>query len=96
MDWHAIEVVTGILCALAAAISVYTVLTIKASIADLRTEIANQRTDDAAKRNTERDELKSWINGSFMRAAIVKGEIDGVTARVDRLEGEVFNLPRAA
>jgi len=96
MDWHALEAITGVVCALAALVSVYTVLTVKASIADLRTEIANQRTLDAAKRTEERDELKSWINGSFMRAAIVKGEIDGVTARVDRLESEVFDLPRAA
>jgi len=90
MDWHAIEAITGVVCALATLISAYTALTVRAAIAKLREEAAELRAKEAESRARERDELKTWINGSFMRAKIVEAELGGMDSRIGRLEAEVW------
>jgi hypothetical protein len=86
MDWKAIEALTGLACAIAALVAGYFALSLRSAIETLRTEIAEARTKDSESRVKERDELKTWINGSFMRAKIVEAEISGMDSRVERIE----------
>jgi hypothetical protein len=37
-------------------------------------------------RGADKDEMRAWINGSFMRAETVKVSLDALDQRVERLE----------
>jgi hypothetical protein len=52
----------------------------------LRSETNELRADLAIQRSEDKDELRAWINGSFMRSGVVDAKIDAIVDRVDRLE----------
>ena len=52
---------------------------VKASISDLRVQLANDRIED-------RDDIKNWINGSFMRAGVVEAKLEAIADRLDHIE----------
>lgn len=83
MNWSAVEAITAMACAAAAMISGYSALTVKAAMEKLRADLAESRAKD-------RDELRSWINGSFLRAKVVEAELAGVDMRLSRLESDVW------
>jgi hypothetical protein len=58
MNWSAIEAITAVACSVAALISGYSTLTVKAAMEKLRADLAEARAKD-------REEMREWINGSF-------------------------------
>lgn len=82
MNWAAIEAITAAACAVAALISGYATLTIHAAMERLRADLAEARA-------REREELRQWINGSFMRANLVETRIKAVESRLEHCEQEL-------
>lgn len=66
-------------CGLASLINYILVLNIRASIAELRNEIGKAR-------GADKEELKEWINGSFMRTKLVEAEMKAYEIRLDHME----------
>ena len=65
-----------------------------ADVAELKQDIADMRLHFAERLAEDKQEIRNWINGSFMRAAVVEGQwkdttrrLDDVTRRLERLEG---------
>ena len=79
-----VKIGIAVASAASAVISGYVALTVKASIASLETRLAEQRSAD-------KEELKQWINGSFMRSREVDVRLHESERRVsvvERLCGE--------
>lgn len=79
MNWTAIQALTTIACACAAALCAYFSLAMRLEVAKLRAEMAGNRMQD-------REELRQWINGSFMRAATAQAKLDEMEHRLDNVE----------
>lgn len=79
MDWAALHAITEVVMAVAAAVATWSALAMRAALAELRTEIATARAED-------KEELKLWINGSFMRTSLVTAELKALTIRMDSIE----------
>ena len=77
-----IPIVVSILTGLAAIANYMLVQTVKLSVAEMRLEIANARSKD-------KEEMKAWINGSFMRSKEVEKDLDGMKHRIDEVERAV-------
>ncbi len=86
MNWGAVAAVTAVVCALGTLISSWSALAVKASMDRMRADMAEARAKD-------RDELREWINGSFMRAAVAESELRAIVIRIDHIER---NLDRRA
>lgn len=82
MNWAGLEAITAAACAIAALISGYSTLTIRAAMERLRADLAEARAK-------EREEMREWINGSFMRAAVAESRIKSVEFRVEHCEQEL-------
>ena len=54
-------------------------LSIALNVANLRTEIEKSRSRD-------NEELRKWINGSFMRSAVVGVKLEEIDRRIQELE----------
>src|SRR5260370_21275754 len=65
-------------------------------IAALRTEMVSEfgklREEIATHRGQDREELRNWINGSFMRSATVQARLELATARDAELEKRIAAL----
>lgn len=85
MNWSAVEAITAVTCALAALISGYSTLTVKAAMEKLRADLAEGRAKD-------REEMREWINGSFMRARVAEAEIRNLNTRVEHTEMELRRI----
>ena len=79
VDWSMAETVLTALAGGAGLLSLYVGLTVRAAVADLKAAIAEQRMQD-------REEMRSWINGSFMRAGVAEARIESLTRRLDLVE----------
>lgn len=97
MDWKAVEALAAVACALAALVASFVSISqhaetqkVRTEMQKIRTEIAEAHTASVVARSNERDELRTWINGSFMRAKIVEAELNGMDARIGRIETEVW------
>ena len=66
---------------IASAVAAFVALSVKAAVADLRREIGEQRACD-------KEELRRWINGSFMRSPEVLAHLEGLDKRLNRVEQE--------
>lgn len=82
MNWAGLEAITAAACAIAALISGYSTLAIRAAMERLRADLAEARAK-------EREELRKWINGSFMRSAVAESHIKSVELRVEHCEQEL-------
>jgi hypothetical protein len=60
--------------------------TAKAEVLKLRAEIAEGRVLELQARAKERDDMLAWINGSFMRAAVVEARWTELSHRMGALE----------
>ena len=61
---------------LAASVAGYASMAMRLELAKLRQEIAEARARD-------KDEIRGYLNGSFMRASTVQAELDSVRERVN-------------
>ena len=59
-------------------------LQMRAALAEMRAAAAEARTRD-------REETRTWINGSFMRSKEVEKEFDGFKSRLSSLESAAHN-----
>jgi hypothetical protein len=82
MNWSAVEAITAAVCAIAALISGYSTATIRAAMERLRADLSEARA-------REREEMREWINGSFMRAAVAESKIKSIEFRVEHMEDEI-------
>lgn len=85
----ALQVLTMGGAVLAAFFGLYT----RANLAELNKEIEKLRAEMSEGRAEDREDMKVWINGSFLRAAVVEaklahfdGWMSGHEKRLDRLE----------
>ncbi len=60
----------------------------------VKAELANLRADISRYRDEDREELRQWINGSFMRAATVQARLDLANERANGLESRIELLER--
>jgi hypothetical protein len=79
MDWSALHAITEIAVAGAAFLASWSALSMRAAMSELRKELAEARSKD-------REELREWINGSFLRASVVTSELKAVDHRLNFLE----------
>jgi len=79
MNWSALDAITAVVCGLATASCAFFTLMVRVEVAKLRAEIAQNRMCD-------REELREWINGSFMRAATAQAKLDEMEHRLDNVE----------
>ena len=77
-----VEAIIATACAIAALVSSFATLAIRAAMNKLRADLAEARARD-------RDELREWINGSFMRAAVAESRIKSIEFRVEQVEDEL-------
>lgn len=64
---------------IAALIGAFVALNTRATIAELRREISEGRNED-------REALRAWINGSFMRASVVEAKMAAFERRLSLIE----------
>jgi chromosome segregation ATPase len=64
-------------------------------IANLRTRIAEDRLSDLAARVRDREEQRTWINGSFLRAAAVQQTNDELRRSIGYVKAAVDELREA-
>lgn len=74
-----ISTASAIICSLAGLLNYLLTLRLRAEIAELRTQIADERRKD-------REELRDWINGSFLRAGEAHARMEGLEHRVAMVE----------
>ena len=86
MDVALVEAGIAVIGALGSVASGYVALTLKAQVADLRREAAEARLRDAEARLKDREETRAWINGSFMRSAVVEARWMEMQHRLRELE----------
>lgn len=58
----------------------------KSEVLKLRVEIAEGRIQEMQARQKERDELRAWLNGSFLRASVVEARFTEFNYRLSRIE----------
>ena len=79
MTWTTAHAITAVASALAALVCAYFSLVVRGEVAKLRAEIAESRMRD-------REDLRQWINGSFMRARETQAKLDEMEHRLDNVE----------
>jgi hypothetical protein len=82
MNWPALSEITTGICSLATAVCAVFAMILRMELSKLRAEISEARTRD-------REEMREWINGSFMRAKVVEAEIKSIKTRVEFVEEEI-------
>ena len=87
-----IHTMIGLIGLAGTGVSTYVALMLKAEVANTNTELAKIRTEMAQaetkqvmSRSADRDETRTWINGSFMRAKEVDAKLDGIQSQIDDL-----------
>lgn len=91
-----IVTVFGLCSAIITALNVLIMLSVRASMSELRSEMANHRREDAGRLDAKLGELqqhlgeqrrieREWINGSFMRAALAESNFDHINDKLDML-----------
>lgn len=85
MNWSALDAITAVVCGLATAACAFFSLMVRIEVAKLRAEIAQNRMQD-------REELRQWINGSFMRAATAQAKLETAQAKLDEMEHRLDNV----
>ncbi len=91
-----IVTVFGLCSAIITALNVLIMLSVRASMSELRSEMANHRREDAGLLDEKISELQThladqrriereWINGSFMRAALAEANFDRINDKLEML-----------
>jgi hypothetical protein len=78
--------VCAVISMISAGVAVYVSLSVRLAVAQLRAELADGRTKDSEARGKEREEMKNWINGSFMRAVVVETKFLEYDRRLKHVE----------
>lgn len=86
MNWTAMTAVIAAVCAVATLVSAWVAVSVRAALAELRVEMATMRNDIGAARGKDMAEMRAWINGSFMRSAVVEAEMKAFEIRLDHTE----------
>ncbi len=79
MELEIVGLVASLGSLAASAVIAYTVQAAKSEVLALRVEIAEARL-------REREEMRQWINGSFMRASYVEARLAEMMHRLEELE----------
>ena len=79
MNWAAVSAITATISAIGAAVCAAFSLMVRVEVSRLREKITEYRMQD-------REDLRHWINGSFMRAATAQAKIDEMEHRLDNVE----------
>lgn len=94
--WHAVAALVALAGLISTAISVYVGITVRATAQTMRAELADLRAEIARARSEDRDEMRDWINGSFMRSAQVHAELKAFDIRMDHAEARLKGVERRA
>lgn len=86
MDLSQIQFAMSVGSLVVAGVMAHVIQTAKSEVLRLRAEIAEGRLAEAQARERERDELRKWINGSFMRTSLVEARWTELIHRVGELE----------
>ena len=78
--------IIALLCALGAAATTWLNLSLRATVAELKTGLEKMRTEIADHRREDMEQTRTWINGSFMRAPEVRAMLTALDGRVSALE----------
>lgn len=62
---------------------IYVALSTRAAMLELAVEIANLKTSIATQRIQDWQEMRSWINGSFMRAGETHARLTAIEEKID-------------
>jgi hypothetical protein len=84
VNWGAVAAVTAVVCAVASLVSSWSALAVKASMEKMRADLAEARAKD-------REELREWINGSFLRSSVAVAEMKAFDIRLNRVERDNDN-----
>jgi hypothetical protein len=79
MQSISIDIVLGVLTSLGLCVLAYTTILTKLEVQKLRSEVIEGRAKD-------REELRVWINGSFLRASVVELMHQELERRIEALE----------
>jgi hypothetical protein len=60
----------------------------------VRADVGEWKADAYRTRDNDRDELKAWINGSFMRSKEVAVVMDSYNRRLDSIERRIEDMRR--
>jgi uncharacterized protein YwgA len=60
----------------------------------VRADVSEWKNDAYQTRDKDRDELKAWINGSFMRSKEVAVVMDSYNRRLDSIERRIEDVRR--
>jgi len=55
----------------------------------VKLEIASLRADLAERRERDREELRNWINGSFLRSAVAEAQLQALGERLKAVEDSI-------
>lgn len=83
MTW---EILPSVLSTGIAVVSVFITQFNRSMMQSVKLEIAQLRLEMAETRSKDRDDLRSWINGSFLRAREVEAKFEGLDRRIDEVE----------
>ena len=74
--------ILAVVLAIASGLNLFIGLRISVEIGRLRTEIEKGRAED-------KDEMREWINGCFLRAKEARAELRGLDLRLSRIEAAI-------
>jgi uncharacterized protein YxjI len=60
----------------------------------VRAELSNWKADAYRHRDTDREELRNWINGSFLRSKEAIIQMDAFSRRLDSIERRIEDIRR--
>jgi 3-phosphoglycerate kinase len=86
MDLQVLGLLASVGSLLVSGVIAYTFQVAKGEVLRLRAEIAEARVRELEARTKEREEMRAWINGSFMRAAVVEARWTEIMHRIGELE----------
>lgn len=99
MSWEIAGIITGIIVSVIGGLNAWLMVSLRASFAEFKLDIVKQA-------DTDKQELREWINGSFLRSkealanqevlkvqiADLKRERDSDSGRILRLERRYANI----
>lgn len=84
-NWSDLQGVAAVAACVAALISTFSSLNVRAAVERLRADMAEARAK-------EREELREWINGSFLRAKVAEAELHAIENRIAFIESEIRRI----
>lgn len=76
MDLNELGAIAGVVAVVGGAVSAFTNAVVKTSVSGLKSQVQQWRSAD-------KDEIRTWINGSFLRAHEARAKMEGLERTIE-------------